>query len=63
MFCLIDIELLGHALDILARTALWEVGLDYCHGTGHGVGSFLNVHEGETKLYAVFHFRFVFCTS
>ena len=26
--------------------ALWEVGLDYLHGTGHGIGSFLNVHEG-----------------
>ena len=36
----------GHELDILARTALWETGLDYLHGTGHGVGAFLNVHEG-----------------
>lgn len=36
----------GYKLDLLARTALWEVGLDYRHGTGHGVGSFLNVHEG-----------------
>lgn len=36
----------GHMLDTLARTALWDVGLDYLHGTGHGVGSFLNVHEG-----------------
>lgn len=27
--------------------ALWDVGLDYLHGTGHGIGSFLNVHEGE----------------
>lgn len=36
----------GHSLDTLARTALWEAGLDYMHGTGHGVGSFLNVHEG-----------------
>jgi len=33
-------------MDILARKALWEVGLDYKHGTGHGVGTFLNVHEG-----------------
>ena len=31
---------------MLARTHLWEVGLDYSHGTGHGVGAFLNVHEG-----------------
>ncbi|XP_033756738.1 xaa-Pro aminopeptidase 1-like [Pecten maximus] len=36
----------GHSLDTLARTALWESGLDYMHGTGHGVGAFLNVHEG-----------------
>ncbi|XP_064599693.1 xaa-Pro aminopeptidase 1-like [Liolophura sinensis] len=36
----------GHMLDTLARTALWDVGLDYMHGTGHGVGAFLNVHEG-----------------
>ncbi|XP_072991171.1 aminopeptidase P1 [Typha latifolia] len=36
----------GHALDILARTPLWKDGLDYRHGTGHGVGSYLNVHEG-----------------
>ncbi|XP_013419296.1 xaa-Pro aminopeptidase 1 isoform X2 [Lingula anatina] len=36
----------GHMLDTLARTALWEVGQDYLHGTGHGVGAFLNVHEG-----------------
>ena len=33
-------------LDTFARTALWEAGLDYRHGTGHGVGAFLNVHEG-----------------
>lgn len=38
---------LGHMLDTLARTSLWEVGLDYAHGTGHGVGAFLNVHEGK----------------
>ncbi|ESZ99310.1 putative Xaa-pro aminopeptidase P [Sclerotinia borealis F-4128] len=36
----------GFALDALARQFLWEEGLDYRHGTGHGVGSFLNVHEG-----------------
>ncbi|XP_046542342.1 xaa-Pro aminopeptidase 1-like [Haliotis rubra] len=39
-------EVKGHNLDTLARVALWEVGLDYLHGTGHGVGAFLNVHEG-----------------
>jgi len=36
----------GYALDALARQFLWQQGLDYRHGTGHGVGSFLNVHEG-----------------
>ena len=36
----------GHALDILARVPLWKDGLDYRHGTGHGIGSYLNVHEG-----------------
>jgi Xaa-Pro aminopeptidase len=40
----------GGRLDALARTALWEVGLDYNHGTGHGVGSFLNVHEGPRSI-------------
>jgi Xaa-Pro aminopeptidase len=42
----------GHRLDALARTALWKVGLDYAHGTGHGVGSFLNVHEGPHSIAA-----------
>ena len=36
----------GSALDVLARAALWAAGLDYDHGTGHGVGSYLGVHEG-----------------
>jgi len=36
----------GLQVDILARQALWRQGLDYRHGTGHGVGHFLNVHEG-----------------
>lgn len=36
----------GPALDAIARHALWQAGLDYRHGTGHGVGAFLNVHEG-----------------
>ncbi|WP_408904321.1 M24 family metallopeptidase [Neoroseomonas soli] len=36
----------GPHLDALARRALWDEGLDYDHGTGHGVGSFLSVHEG-----------------
>jgi len=36
----------GLQLDVLARRALWKDGLNYLHGTGHGFGSFLNVHEG-----------------
>ncbi|KAF7376672.1 Creatinase aminopeptidase [Mycena sanguinolenta] len=37
----------GHQLDVLARKALWQDGLNYGHGTGHGFGSFLTVHEGS----------------
>jgi Xaa-Pro aminopeptidase len=40
----------GSALDALARTALWAQGLDYDHGTGHGVGSYLGVHEGPQRI-------------
>ena len=40
----------GSALDGLARYALWQAGLDYDHGTGHGVGSFLSVHEGPHRI-------------
>lgn len=40
----------GINLDYLARGPLWELGLDYNHGTGHGVGYFLNVHEGPNGL-------------
>jgi Xaa-Pro aminopeptidase len=34
----------------LARTALWQAGLDFDHGTGHGVGSYLSVHEGPARI-------------
>ncbi|MBS3961601.1 MAG: aminopeptidase P family protein [Sandarakinorhabdus sp.] len=40
----------GGQLDILARQYLWEAGLDYAHGTGHGVGHFLGVHEGPQRI-------------
>lgn len=40
----------GHQLDVLARIALWKEGLSYMHGTGHGVGHFLNVHEGPQSI-------------
>lgn len=39
-------SLSGADFDVLARKALWSVGKDYRHGTGHGVGSYLCVHEG-----------------
>jgi Xaa-Pro aminopeptidase len=40
----------GSQLDALARAPLWSQGLDYDHGTGHGVGSFLGVHEGPQRI-------------
>lgn len=40
----------GSKLDVLARFALWKKGLNYLHGTGHGIGHFLNVHEGPQNI-------------
>ena len=40
----------GSQLDTLARAPLWEAGLDFAHGTGHGVGSYLSVHEGPARI-------------
>jgi len=40
----------GQQLDAFARRPLWDVGLDYAHGTGHGVGSYLSVHEGPARI-------------
>ena len=40
----------GSQIDVLARAALWRTGLDYDHGTGHGVGSYLSVHEGPARI-------------
>ncbi len=40
----------GSQLDTLARQFLWQAGLDYAHGTGHGVGAFLAVHEGPQRI-------------
>ncbi len=40
----------GSQLDILARKAMWDLGINYGHGTGHGVGHFLNVHEGPQSI-------------
>lgn len=43
----------GQQLDSFARQHLWKQGLDYLHGTGHGVGMFLNVHEGPSSISPV----------
>ncbi len=40
----------GRQLDVLARQPLWDAGVDYAHGTGHGVGTFLGVHEGPQSI-------------
>lgn len=40
----------GPQIDVLARQALWQHGMDYDHGTGHGVGSYLGVHEGPARI-------------
>ena len=40
----------GHLIDLLARKPLKKVGLSYSHGTGHGVGYFLNLHEGPQSI-------------
>lgn len=44
----------GFVLDAFARSSLWKIGLDYRHGTGHGVGAALNVHEGPQSVSARF---------
>jgi Xaa-Pro aminopeptidase len=43
----------GAQIDVLARHALWQAGLDFDHGTGHGVGSYLSVHEGPQRIAKV----------
>lgn len=47
--------LAGRDLDAVARVALWQAGQDYDHGTGHGVGVFLSVHEGPQRLSRASH--------
>jgi Xaa-Pro aminopeptidase len=41
---------MGQTLDAITRSLMWNAGLDYGHGTGHGVGAFLNVHEGPQRI-------------
>ncbi len=45
----------GGQLDGFARRPLWQVGLDYAHGTGHGVGAYLSVHEGPARIAQPFY--------
>src|SRR6185503_3244485 len=40
----------GAQLDSFARQSLWQAGIDFDHGTGHGVGSYLSVHEGPPRI-------------
>jgi Xaa-Pro aminopeptidase len=40
----------GNQLDTMARKSLWDIGLNYGHGTGHGIGAYLNVHEGPQAI-------------
>ena len=47
----------GYQMDILARSALWSNGLNYGHGTGHGVGYLLNVHEGPQGISQVYNVK------
>lgn len=49
----------GGDMDILARKNLWQAGLDYCHGTGHGIGSFLYCHEGPYGVGRNYKVKFV----
>ena len=48
----------GSSLDTLARRPLWQYGLDFGHGTGHGIGMFLNVHEGKSFTFILLLFCF-----
>ena len=43
-------RLTGRDLDVLARSPLWSIGKIYRHGTGHGLGAYLNVHEGISQI-------------
>ncbi len=48
--CKFPVGMRGSQLDILARKALWDAGINYLHGTGHGIGHCLNVHEGPQSI-------------
>ncbi|MDF3935714.1 aminopeptidase P family protein [Pseudomonas citronellolis] len=50
--CRFPVGTSGRQLDVVARQVLWQAGQDYAHGTGHGVGSYLQVHEGPQRIAA-----------
>ena len=45
----------GAQIDSFARQPLWHAGLDFDHGTGHGIGSYLSVHEGPQRIAKIGH--------
>lgn len=49
VFCYIST--IGVNMEMLGHKALWEIGLNYGHGTGHGVGNYFGVHECKTQTY------------
>merc|ERR1712156_1106135 len=49
----------GFAIDALARKELWDVGLDFMHGTGHGIGHYNNVHEGPRGIGITYKDHFI----
>lgn len=53
----------GFMIDAFARRHLWDAGLDYQHGTGHGVGAALNVHEGPHVSLAFIAWGLVYCST
>ena len=55
--CALYMYTAANDLDVRARTQLWKSGLDYNHGTGHGIGYWLNVHEGSPKISNMLSFH------
>lgn len=53
-----EINVIGRVIDAIARQPLWKKGLQYLHGTGHGIGSYLSVHEGKWSSFRCCFFFF-----
>ena len=54
MYTIFPVGTKGYSLDSIARKPLWDKGINYGHGTGHGIGYFLSVHEGPMSIRAEF---------